>query len=195
MVEKVNFMYILPRLKIMCPRGKFHAHTFGSLLRLKKKKKSFKKKFSVVQCAVHKESRACLRTSPGFVQLCRCCLDQTVERSVSQRKAQAAGGTSPEILKKKKKRQKKKKRKQTSIIFLNSWVLFPWFCRHFYRVAFRKTTMCLAWLIILKHFWKKQNETNIPSWLYLYCGTVNAKHLGEAGSLDLQLLSGFLPPE
>lgn len=110
MVEKVNFMYILPRLKIMCPRGKFHAHTFGSLLRLKKKKKkSFKKKFSVVQCAVHKESRACLRTSPGFVQLCRCCLDQTVERSVSQRKAQAAGGTSPEILKKKKKARKKKR--------------------------------------------------------------------------------------
>lgn len=77
----------------MCPGGKY---TFGSLLRLKKKKKSFKKKFSVVQCA-HKENRACLRTSPGFVQLCRCCLDQTVERSVSQRKAQAAGGTSPEI--------------------------------------------------------------------------------------------------
>ena len=109
MVEKVNFMYILPRLKIMCPRGKFHAHTFGSLLRLLKKKKSFKKKFSVVQCAVHKENRACLRTSPGFVQLCRCCLDQTVERSVSQRKAQAAGGTSPEILKKKKPEKKKEK--------------------------------------------------------------------------------------
>lgn len=95
----------------------------------------------------------------------------------------------------KKKKPGKKKRKQTSSIFLNSWVLFPWFYRHFYKVAFRKTTMCLAWLIILKHFWKKQNETNIPSWLYLYCGTVNAKHLWEAGSLDLQLLSGFLPPE
>lgn len=47
MVEKVNFMYILPRLKIMCPRGKFHAHTFGSLLRLKKKKKKALKRNSV----------------------------------------------------------------------------------------------------------------------------------------------------
>ena len=47
MVEKVNFMYILPRLKIMCPRGKFHAHTFGSLLILKKKKKKALKRNSV----------------------------------------------------------------------------------------------------------------------------------------------------
>ena len=41
---KFYVMYILPQLKIMCPGGKFHAHTFGSLLILKKKK-SFKKKF------------------------------------------------------------------------------------------------------------------------------------------------------
>ena len=74
----------------------------------------------MVQGALHKENRAFLGTSPLFVQLCRCCLDQTVERFVSQRKAQAAGGTGPETFKKKKKNRRKKRRKQTSVTFLNS---------------------------------------------------------------------------
>lgn len=109
------------------------------------KKKCFKKKFSLVPCALHKEHSACLGTGPWFVQRCRCCWNKPLRDLFLGGKPRQQVAPAPRL---RKTAREERRRKQTSITVLHSCILFPWFCRHFLKWPLKKNSSVLRLVIL-----------------------------------------------